>query len=205
MLCNGTPFLIAPIKSLLSLLIIGRVDGGDCFKPGQTGTDEDQDTDRAQGLEMEGGDCTKENSDYRLEDFVDFKLGDLVCGGIKCPVGCATEDLGNCVTGNVDGCVSKHLDNWATEHLGDWATEYLGDGIKDIDVCRHEDIVDSGTEFCSVCGVEDLGNVATEESNDGGTKYLGGGSENLSLDGTEHLGDFATKGLDDFANEEPTA
>ncbi|TKC34526.1 hypothetical protein EI555_020191 [Monodon monoceros] len=83
-------------KALLALLIIHRVDGGNCFKPGQTTADEDQETDRAQGLDMEDGDCRKVNSDYRVEDFVDFKLGDIGCGVIQCPVGCATEDLGNC-------------------------------------------------------------------------------------------------------------
>ena len=63
---------------------------------------------------MEDGDCTKEKSDCRADNFVDFKLDDLGCGVIKCPAGCATEDL--------DNCVSKHPDGWAPERLGNWAT-----------------------------------------------------------------------------------
>ena len=186
-------------------MIIGRVDGGNCFKPGQTGADEDRETDRAQGLDMEDGDCRKVNSDFRVENFVDFKLVDLGCGVIKCPVGCATEDLGNCTTEDLDDCVSKHPDNWTNVRLVDWATECFDDGIKDIDVCGPEDTDDSGTELCSICGVEDIGNGAIEDVEFGGTTYFGGGgNEDLSLDGTEDLGDFATKGLD-FADEDLTA
>ena len=178
---SRAPFFIASIKAILALLIIDRVDG-DCLKPGQTGVDEDWDTDWAQGLDMEDGDCTKEKSDCRVDNFVDFKLDDLGCGIVKCPVGCATEDL--------DDCVSEHPDGWATECLGNWATEGFDDGIKDTDVCGYEDTDDSGSELCSVCGVEDLGNGAIEELDVGGTTYLGGGgSEDISLDGTEELGD----------------
>lgn len=157
-LCSRTPFLIASIREFLAWVIIGRVDG-DLFKVAV----EDGDTDRAQGLEMQDGDCTKEKKDCRVENLGDFKLEDLGCDGVKCLFDCATEDLCDWVTEGLNDCASKHLDNVVTELL-DWENEFLGDGIKDLDVCGHEDIDESGTEFC---GVDDLGNCVLG--------YLGGG------------------------------
>lgn len=81
-----------------------------------------------------------------------------------------------------------------TEFLGDLENECVGDRIKALDVCGHEDIDDSGTEFCGVCGVDDLGNC--------GIEYLGGVIKQLDGGEGEDLDDFATEVLGDCTNED---
>lgn len=86
------PLLIASIRAFLALVIIGRVDGG-FLRIAFTRSGEAWDADRAQGLEMQDGDCTKENDDHRLKDLGDFKLEDLGCGRIKFLLECETEEF----------------------------------------------------------------------------------------------------------------
>lgn len=118
---------------------------------------------------MEDGDCTKEKSDCRADNFVDFKLDDLGCGVIKCP---AAVQLKILITVYLNILVG-HLNA-----LGNWATEGFDDGIKDTDVCGYKDTDDSGIELVVFVELKRSGNGAVEDLDVGRTTYLGsGGSE----------------------------